>query len=271
MSARSSSVNTTAIASGIGALLTLLLHFAVGPEAAILAALLGFAATIGLSLSGSTSSPNSGKSTATDSATLDAFLKELKTIPAVAPQVRVEFNSQSAALQNLLTQLPENFRNSVQDFLDRATRRVRTGDSQSAHQVVMPTPAGAPIAVGVPQKTQPSATHGAGIRIDAILIDDEESVHMAWKVAAGRAGKTVLTFKSVEDILSLPGLSKIPSDTRIIVDAHLAQGTKGVVAAKQLFDKGFKNLSLAHPEPRKLMEPMPTWIQQITDKRPQFQ
>ena len=271
MSARSSSFNTTAIASGVGAVLTLLLHFAAGPEAALGAALLGFAAILGLSLSNSQSPGNSGKGVSKDPAVLEAFLKELKTIPAVAPQVRMEFNSQSAALQSLLAQLPEDFRHSAQEFLDRATRRVRTGESRSAPQVGTPAPGGAASVTPAPQKPQTAATSNAGIRIDAILIDDEESVHMAWKVAAGRAGKTVLTFKSVDDILALPGLSKIPSDTRIIVDAHLAQGIKGVVAAKQLFDKGFKNLALAHPEPRKLMEPMPTWIQQITDKRPQFQ
>jgi len=259
----------TAIASGVGAALTLVVHFAAGPEAALIASLLGFAAVLGLSFTAT----DSGVSKAmADSSLLVALLKDLKTIPAVAPQVRVEFNSQSQALQQVLGQMPENLRAPVQEFLDRATRRLRTSELPQVQQSGTSTAAPpTPVAQKTSTPSPASTAAGPGIRIDAILIDDEESVHMAWKVAAGRAGKTVLTFKSVDDILALPGLSKIPSDTRIIVDAHLAQGTKGVVAAKALFDKGFKNLALAHPEPRKLMEPMPTWIQQITDKRPQFQ
>jgi hypothetical protein len=240
----------------------LILHFLSGPEAALAAALLGFAAVIGTSFASSREDQSSGG----DASQLEAFLKEVRTIPAVSPNVRFELNTQSPALRTMLNSLPTATRTSIEGLLDRATRRVRDSDS-----IPRPTSAApAPQATSQVAPQQQASSAAAAFKIDAILIDDEESVHMAWKVAAGRAGKTVLTFKSVDDILSLPGLSRIPLETRFVVDSQLAQGTKGVVAAKALHDRGFKNLALAHPEPKKLLEPMPTWITQVIDKRPQF-
>jgi hypothetical protein len=246
------------LVAACGAGLTLILHFSSGPDATLAASLLGFVATIGAILA--TNREEQGS--VVEVSRLDAFLKEVRTIPAIAPNIRLELNTQSPTFRALLTNLSKESRTQVEGFLERATRRVRDSDPSSrptqpiqTAQVVAPT-----------QSTSPASA----LKIDAILIDDEESVHMAWKVAAGRAGKTVLTFKSVDDILAIPGLSKIPLETRFVVDSHLAQGAKGVVAAKALYDRGFRNLALAHPEPRKLLEPMPTWITQVIDKRPQF-
>ena len=251
----------SALVAAGGAVLTLILHFTSGPEATLAASLLGFAATIGATFLTGREEPSIGA----DSAQLDALLKEIRTIPAITPNVRLEINTQNPALRAFLNSLSKETRAQVEGFLDRATRRVRDAESQARPAQSTSATQSAPTA-GPAQ----IATPGTALKIDAILIDDEESVHMAWKVAAGRAGKTVLTFKSVDEILALPGLSRIPLETRFVVDSSLAQGTKGVVAAKALYDRGFRNLALAHPEPKKLLEPMPTWITQVIDKRPQF-
>jgi len=212
--------------------------------------------------------------------TLQELLREFRTIPTLLGHVRVEFTPSREPIQKWLKSLPEHSRQPIEAFLDRATKRIK--DAQALQPGAEPTPSVTFKAPEAKTSTEPeslpksnaapstSNQESPALRIDTILVDDEDSVHLSWKVAAGKAGKTVLTFRTVEEILALPGLSRIPLDTRFVVDAHLGQGVRGVQAAKALFDRGFKNLQLAYPPNQKLLDPPPTWIRRIVDKTPQF-
>ena len=249
----------------------ILLRLFAGPDAAFAAALIGGGIAIWGSMSPSTSGP--GRSLTGEN--LQGLIKELRTIPTLPGNIRIEFSPDKAPIQRWLQSLPADLRAVVEAFFDRATRRVR--DAQFAQPQTTTegtrTTSSEPGAARAGSTPVPSGsqTPGPALRIDTILIDDEESVHLNWKVAAGRAGKTVLTFRSVDEILALPGLSRIPTDTRFVVDSQLGQGVRGVQAAKVLFDRGFKNLQLAHAAPQKLLDPTPTWIRRVVDKTPIFE
>jgi hypothetical protein len=215
---------------------------------------------------------------------IQQLLREFRTIPTLLGNVRVEFTPSREPVQKWLKSLPENTRQPVEAFLERATHRIKDAQTiqpggESTPVVTLKTPekladGKAPLTTEAAQKSSGSLTplpqETPSLRIDTILVDDEESVHLSWKVAAGKAGKTVLTFRTVEEILALPGLSRIPPDTRFVVAAHLARGVRGVQAAKVLFDRGFKNLLLAYPPNQKTVDHPPTWIRRIIDKTPQF-
>lgn len=85
---------------------------------------------------------------------------------------------------------------------------------------------------------------------DIVLIDDDELVHMSWRMTAKDRGIALAAFYSVEDFYG----SKLSTHRNlpIYVDVSLAQGVNGVEVARKLHDEGFHNLYLAtgHAESR---------------------
>ncbi|HPI39360.1 MAG TPA: HAMP domain-containing sensor histidine kinase [Pseudobdellovibrionaceae bacterium] len=81
------------------------------------------------------------------------------------------------------------------------------------------------------------------IKYDAILIDDDVLIHMAWNIVATDLKKSILCFEN--EALFLNSANSIDLNTPIYIDVNLANGVSGLVVAKGVFDLGFKNIHLA--------------------------
>lgn len=101
-------------------------------------------------------------------------------------------------------------------------------------------------------------------RPDAVLIDDDHLVHTVWKVAARTNGKTLDAFSTPKEFLAKVG--RLDRRTPIYVDSKLSDGVRGEEFAKELHDKGFRNLYLATGHQRDALPPMP-WIMDIVGKK----
>jgi hypothetical protein len=101
--------------------------------------------------------------------------------------------------------------------------------------------------------------------VDAILIDDDELVHMNWKMAAKRQNKIVRVYVGADDFWKES--SDFPKDTPIYVDSNLADGVKGEDVSWMLGKKGFSNLHLATGYEAAQFEAMP-WLKGIVGKSP---
>jgi signal transduction histidine kinase len=78
---------------------------------------------------------------------------------------------------------------------------------------------------------------------DWVLIDDDDLIHMTWKLAAESNNKTFLGFKSKEEFYIYK--SKLNKNVNIYIDSNLGPNQKGEDLAKDLFKEGFKKLYLA--------------------------
>jgi signal transduction histidine kinase len=79
--------------------------------------------------------------------------------------------------------------------------------------------------------------------VDAVLIDDDELVHMAWCDAAKEANKVIKTFFTYDDFLTEH--KQLTQRAPIYIDVSLAGGVRGEEVAKKVFDLGFYNIYLA--------------------------
>lgn len=107
---------------------------------------------------------------------------------------------------------------------------------------------------------------------DAILIDDDELVHLTWKVSAKKKGVTLLGFKSVTEFLrtAAPLNRCVP----VYIDSFLGNGPdgkpiQGEEISHEISALGFKNIylatGLAPANPERF-----TWLTGIRDKDPPF-
>lgn len=101
--------------------------------------------------------------------------------------------------------------------------------------------------------------------IDAVLIDDDDLVHMNWKMAAKRKNKIVRVYAGAEEFWKESGA--FPKDTPIYVDSNLADGVKGEDVSWMMGKKGFSNLHLATGYEASQFEEMP-WLKGIVGKDP---
>lgn len=99
--------------------------------------------------------------------------------------------------------------------------------------------------------------------LDAVLIDDDELVHTVWRVAARTNGKTLDAFSTPKEFLAKVG--RLDRKTPIYVDSKLGDGVRGEELAKELHEKGFRNLYLATGHDRDALRSMP-WIKGIVGK-----
>lgn len=71
----------------------------------------------------------------------------------------------------------------------------------------------------------------------AFLIDDDDFVRDAWKIAAKSQGIELITATHPRDIFSV--LSKFPLTTAFFIDSELGYGLKGELIGKRLFEQGY--------------------------------
>jgi signal transduction histidine kinase len=101
--------------------------------------------------------------------------------------------------------------------------------------------------------------------VDAILIDDDDLVHVNWKMAAKRQNKIVRVYAGPEEFWKES--ADFSKDTPIYVDSNLADGVKGEDVAWMMGKKGFSNLHLATGYEASQFEEMP-WLKGIVGKSP---
>ena len=81
-----------------------------------------------------------------------------------------------------------------------------------------------------------------------ILLDDDLLVIEIWQMAAKDKNINFQTFTEAKELLAI--LNTLNKDTSFYIDSNLANGVKGEDIAKQIFDKGFKNITLATGSPK---------------------
>lgn len=96
------------------------------------------------------------------------------------------------------------------------------------------------------------------------MLDDDQLVHMNWKMAAETAGVELKAYKTLEDFTA--GIQALPKDTPIYIDSDLGSGLKGENIAKELHTEGFANLTMATGHGPKEFAHLP-WLQ-VTGKEP---
>ncbi|MGK5083236.1 ATP-binding protein [Bdellovibrionota bacterium FG-1] len=107
---------------------------------------------------------------------------------------------------------------------------------------------------------------------DAILIDDDDLIHLTWKAAAKRKGLSLLAFKSVDEFLRAAEL--LSRSTPVYIDSYLGNDStgkpvQGEEASRDISAMGFKEIylatGLAPANPERY-----TWLTGIRDKDPPF-
>lgn len=101
-------------------------------------------------------------------------------------------------------------------------------------------------------------------QLDAVLIDDDELIHMSWQYEADKKGKALKCYKSVEDFLQVA--DSIDRSTKIFVDSNLSDGLKGEIESEKIFNLGFKEIYLATGYSASVIE-KPAWIKEVIGKR----
>lgn len=109
------------------------------------------------------------------------------------------------------------------------------------------------------------ATESSQESIDAILIDDDDLVHMNWKMAAKHKNKIVRVYTGPEGFWK--DSTAFAKDTPIYVDSNLADGVKGEDISWMMGKKGFSNLHLATGYDATQFDDMP-WLKGIVGKSP---
>lgn len=80
-------------------------------------------------------------------------------------------------------------------------------------------------------------------RLDAVLIEDDELVRMAWEDAALKQGKEFLALRSADDFFR--DAAAIDRRTPVYVDVKLADGVRGDALSGRIRDFGFTDVYLA--------------------------
>ena len=76
----------------------------------------------------------------------------------------------------------------------------------------------------------------------AVLLDDDELIHMTWRLAARKHAVELEIFSSYESMVPL--LPGIPLDTPLYVDVSLQSGARGEDIAKDLIARGYREVYL---------------------------
>ncbi|MGK5082577.1 HAMP domain-containing sensor histidine kinase [Bdellovibrionota bacterium FG-1] len=79
--------------------------------------------------------------------------------------------------------------------------------------------------------------------LDAILIDDDELVHMTWRSCAKSAQKRLKSFSTADQFFA--AAETFHQSTPVYVDANLGQGIKGEEVAARIHKMGFARVYLA--------------------------
>ena len=102
-------------------------------------------------------------------------------------------------------------------------------------------------------------------RPDAVLVDDHIWIRKGWELSAARAGKRLLTCKSMQEFLAVqPHLDR---STVLFIDSDLCDEIPGEQFAWSMFDAGFTEIYLATGFDADRFTPMP-WLRGIIGKDP---
>jgi hypothetical protein len=104
-----------------------------------------------------------------------------------------------------------------------------------------------PIEVAIPQASESTAPLvGMHQHLDAVLIDDDPIVHLAWKTSERRYGRKTRKFTDIKSFeASLPEIDrKIP----IYIDQNLGNGIKGTDLVEKVRQAGFHTIYLSTGE-----------------------
>ena len=85
-------------------------------------------------------------------------------------------------------------------------------------------------------------TEGENKVKEVVLIDDDDLVLMNWQISARKKGIKLIKYKNSKDFYK--DIDKIDKETPIYIDSELEEGIKGEEIAKDLKEKGFKNIIL---------------------------
>jgi len=77
----------------------------------------------------------------------------------------------------------------------------------------------------------------------AVLLDDDQLVHMNWKMAARTAGVELIAYTLPADFSA--GLATLPKDTPLYIDSELGDGIKGEDIVAELKNNGFTDITMA--------------------------
>ncbi len=100
-------------------------------------------------------------------------------------------------------------------------------------------------------------------KYEAVLIDDDEIVRMAWEINAKQAGLEVRTFSKADDFLTMQG--DFDRNTPIYIDSNLGEGVKGEDISKKVSELGFKTIFLTTGYEADHFSEMP-WLSGILGK-----
>lgn len=100
---------------------------------------------------------------------------------------------------------------------------------------------------------------------DAIVVDDDELVHMTWKMLSQEKNKSVLLLKKPKELKIQ--LAFINKKTPLFIDSQLADGVRGEQVAKEFYDLGFKTIYLSTGRDPAEFASM-DWIKAIVGKDP---
>jgi signal transduction histidine kinase/FixJ family two-component response regulator len=108
--------------------------------------------------------------------------------------------------------------------------------------------------------------------VDAILIDDDDLVHLSWNFAAKKASCKLLGFKTAEEFLK--NASTFDTEIPIFIDSNLGtdgngNSVRGEEVSRQLHQMGFKRLYLATGDTHDSSRSMP-WLVAVRGKEPPF-
>ena len=105
------------------------------------------------------------------------------------------------------------------------------------------------------------------LKVDAVILDNDDLIIMMWKMAAKENSKSILYFSNREDLLAK--LAEIDNNCPFYVDENLGNDIKGGDVTKELFNLGFKNLYLATGYPAHKFKHI-TWLKAVVGKEPTF-
>lgn len=102
-------------------------------------------------------------------------------------------------------------------------------------------------------------------KYDAVLIDNDDLIHMTWQLVAKAKNKTIKLFKTEAEFLTI--VNEIDPSTNIYIDVQLAENVNGIEVAKRIYELGFFKLYLTtgYTEIQK-----PIFIEAVVGKDPQL-
>ena len=106
-------------------------------------------------------------------------------------------------------------------------------------------------------------------KFDLVYLDDDKYLRMAWEMKAEKQNKKILSI--AEPSILESNLSNIDLETPFFLDRDLGEDLpKGEDIAKDLFEKGFKNLYLCTGYRKEDLQEFP-WIKDILPKNVDFE